>query len=758
MSGEDVVHPTQISLTRNPQDARRIDVCIVHGEAPDAITIRFPLNNWVVGALIRRSDIPTGMVTVYVSARERHFDVALDIKSLAKVLEPVKSTGVSMTRGVRLARSAKDTDQAVAADGAESVQFAISRGDAFQKAGSWLSQDGWLTEMAWISADAIIDPRSAVLSAPESEDEPLPPSEPLPPKTSVPPADPPNPSHRPWWMAAVFLLAALGGMFALWQTCRLPWGPAQCRSDLRLMVIDAESRVPIGGARVAITGVAGASLITDAGGIVILTELPPGETVAMTVEQAGFHPERLSQTCCGTEPVTVALRRLLPAPAELPVLVIAADSRTPIPGAAVVVHEGSGGRERGQGVTNGDGQVTVPQQLSGMELTVSATAPAYLPGTAPPLVCCSNRPVIVELQPAPPVTADLSVQVVESGSRSAIAGAEVTARPDDGIERKAITNAAGLADFPTQMRGASFAVSAMAQGYSPGHIPPFTCCDPSAVTVELRPVVAELQLHVADAATSAPIAGAEIRLGANTATTGTGGDASFPGQDPGRLLSVSVSAPGYTPQTWMDVACCSGPPRVLPLQRALTDLRVTVIDAVTSAPIPSADVSLYAGGLLRNKVPVDNSGRAIFTQQASGAALAVAASSPGYDPASPQPVTCCRAQPEIIRLNHMRFAQGQWRANRQGEGSSNTFVFDVRNDGGRLTVSESGRTCSVALSIQLRNREALMKASDGVVCAQAGGATVFSCEAESDAVARCTAYADDVQGRRLFSLLLRRER
>jgi hypothetical protein len=787
MSVKDSVDHAHITLTRDAQDIQRIDVRVVYGrqpDAPDAIAFRFSLDPWIAAALTRPSDVPTGAVTMQIEVRGRRFSVPVDMHTLKA---PERPSVASAPRGVsfRLARPA------VPLPGKEHFQFAIDRGDAFHKAGSWLSQDGWVTDMAWILTEATVEAggggteAGAKASNETVSSDPLPVSPAVvtatPTVTATIPPQPLSPGSDPVRalprqlraavIAAAVALVVVGGLAGLWSSCQLPWMSAQCQGDLHLAVIDAASRAPIPGVSVVVReggdGAERGQATTDGDGNAMLSQLVRGMRLGVSATAPGYTAGAVPPAiCCGGR-LVVELKRVPPPPAELRVLVVDAASRAPIPGAAVMVRENGDGAEHGQATTDGVGKAMLPQQVRGMRLGVSATAPDYMAGAVPSAICCDGQ-FVVELKRVPPPSAPLYVRVIDAVSRAPILGAEVAVRLGNEPGRKAIADAAGRASFPGETPSSSLTVTATAPNYMSGSAPAID--SGGGVTIALQRVPSELRFRVVDAATSAPIAGAQVSIRTlggldHSATTNAAGEAGFSGQPAETSVSANAVAPGYLQGALYGVTCCDGPAQVLALRRALADLHVAVVDAATGSPIPAADVTLYEGApiRLRNKLAVDNVGRASFSQQPRGASLAVGAASPGYDSGQPQTIICCAPQPEVIRLSVLQFAAGRWLAGnvpRRGDSKPIDLAFDIGRDGsGSLTIQEPEGQCSTPLSISFRNQESNIKLANSLRCSRPYGFSTISCTAETNIFARCVAsYDDDGITKVKFGFVIKRER
>jgi hypothetical protein len=125
------------------------------------------------------------------------------------------------------------------------------------------------------------------------------------------PATPPP--WRRWAVAAGGLLLATAGLAGLWLTCQLPWGPAECRTDLRLMAIDAPSRAPVAGTELVVRdrGVEFARLITDAGGQAAVPWQARGAALTVSATAASYDPvPAQTVTCCQIQPVIIPLNHL----------------------------------------------------------------------------------------------------------------------------------------------------------------------------------------------------------------------------------------------------------------------------------------------------------------------------------------------------------------------------------------------------------------------------------------------------------------
>ncbi len=448
--------------------------------------------------------------------------------------------------------------------------------------------------------------------------------------------------------------------------------------------------------------------VTDDTGAVCFAGLPLERALSVLVmEEAGPGGAVLARSTArltaGAADQTVALT--VDRPRRVVLRAVAADGSGPVPGVTVSVRaiDGSGTTlTMAEGVTNGAGELELPPvsgaavALAGrmrlaegnetpVQTALSADIDLYdvvIERPAPRLVRPVRRwprPAVAGLIAAGLVLAglvlaglwrdcrlpwgsehcwgDLRLLVVEAGTQSPVAGASLVVMANGTEIGRLESGADGVAVLPRQAQGSALTVSVTAADHAAGAATSMTCCTGQPMVVTVQRLMADLKVSVVDAATRAPIAGAEVvvrdpagKAERGRTTTNAVGQAGFTGLPQGTTLAVSASAIGYAAGAASPMRCCGETP-VVALNRILAELRVTVIDAATGAPIPGADVTLYerAGGPVRSKVAANQNGHANFPGQPQGASMAVVAMAAGYDPAPPQTVACCGEQ-AVVKL------------------------------------------------------------------------------------------------------------
>jgi hypothetical protein len=513
------------------------------------------------------------------------------------------------------------------------------------------------------------------------------------------------PSWRPRRVAAAAVAAGVllvAGLAGLWLSCQLPWGPAQCWGDFRLAVVDAANRTPIAGAELVVSdrGTEIGKRVTDSTGGATIPRQAQGASLAVAATAANYTAVALpAVACCRAQPMVVELHRVV---AELRVEVVDAVTRAPVAGAALVVREGAGGPERGNAATDPAGRADFTGQPQGIPLVVSAAAPNYTPVTAPPVICCGGKPLVVELRRA---VADLRVTVVDSVTRAPIPGADVSLREGVGGPARKATAAAGQASFSSQPQGLPLLLSATAPGYDPGPVQTVTCCGAPPVVLPLKRTLIDLRVSVVDAATGVPIPGAEVTLRDRAdgplhgkVATDNAGQAGFSGQSQGAMLTVSAVAPGYGPAVAPTVSCCDSQPVVVKLTRM--PIQVKVIDGASGAALAGATLKYQApGGPMVKRT--DQAGLSAVTEFTFGATGKIRVERRGYNTVEVA-VTCCAADATIVKLDQRTIVKNKtWEGRTSGirvaavlEPGDKNFVLrinDISEDDDIQLFSASGK-------------------------------------------------------------------